>query len=159
MPDDIILDPQGLSERDRKALRKHRARLGEVADAKRRGPGRPRVTMHVQVGDSEEEVTLPPSLAKGIAAALAEVADGRAVHLAPVEEELTTQEAADLLNVSRPFLIKLLDEGSIPHRKVGTHRRVQRADVLVYRDAMYQASEVALQELADQAQELGLGYD
>ncbi len=68
-------------------------------------------------------------------------------------------EAADLLNVSRPFLVKALDQGAMPHRKVGTHRRVRRADVLAYKAKMYQQAEAVLQDLADQAQEFGLGYE
>lgn len=161
MAHDIILDPDALSERDRTALKKHRAHLTEAAGAaaRSRDEATPHMTVRVRVGDAEEEVALPPSLAGGIAAALAEVAGGRAVHVAPVTDELTTQEAADLLNVSRPFLVKLLDEGAMPHRKVGTHRRVRRGDVLAYKAQMYQQAEAALQELADQAQELGLGYE
>ena len=160
MAQDIILDPDALSERDFTALKKHRAHLAEVAAAARNPyKNSPRMTVRLRVGEAEEEVALPPSLAGGLAAALAEVADGRAVHLAPVTDELTTQEAADLLNVSRPFLVKVLDQGAMPHRKVGTHRRVRRADVLAYKAQMYQQAEAALQDLADQAQELGLGYE
>ena len=76
-----------------------------------------------------------------------------------VAEELTTQEAADLLNVSRPFFVKLLEQGAISYRKVGAHRRVRRADVLAYKTTMYHEAEAALQELTDQAQDLGLGYE
>ena len=131
MAQDIILDPDALSERDFTALKKHRAHLAEVASAARNpDENSPRMTVRL-----------------------------RAVHLAPVTDELTTQEAADLLNVSRPFLVKALDQGAMPHRKVGTHRRVRRADVLAYKAQMYQQAEAALQDLADQAQELGLGYE
>lgn len=159
MAHDIILDPEALSERDRQALQRHRAHLAEGTGDAGSDPSIPRVIVRVRVGDTEEDVVLPPSLAGGIAAALAEVADGRAVHVAPVTEEMTTQEAADLLNVSRPFLVKQLDAGVMPYRKVGTHRRVRRADVLAYKARMYRQAEAALQDLADQAQELGLGYE
>lgn len=89
---------------------------------------------------------------------LAQMANGNAVTLVPVHAELTTQQAADMLNVSRPFLIKLLDEGRIPYRMVGTHRRVQAKDVLEYQQASAEASKKALDELSQIAQDEDLGY-
>jgi excisionase family DNA binding protein len=73
-------------------------------------------------------------------------------------DELTTTEAADLLNVSRPHLVKLLKQGDIPHHKVGSHHRVYRKDVLSYKNEQRERAEDALQALTDQAQELGMGY-
>ena len=71
---------------------------------------------------------------------------------------LTTIEAAQLLNVSRPFLTKLLKEGEIKHSMVGSHRRVSYEDLMEYKNRMQLTQEKAMQELADQAQELKLGY-
>ena len=77
---------------------------------------------------------------------------------APQQTELTTQEAADLLCVSQPYLIKLLETGEIPSHTIGTHRRLLRADVLAYKTRIDDARLVTLRELAAQAQELGRGY-
>lgn len=86
------------------------------------------------------------------------VANNRAVSLIPYDHELTTHQAARFLNVSRPFLVKLLDEGQIPHRKVGTHRRVRLEDLLTYREKTASSAEKAKEELAKISQENDMGY-
>jgi len=85
-------------------------------------------------------------------------ANNRAVSLIPYDHELTTHQAARFLNVSRPFLVKLLDEGQISHRKVGTHRRVRLEDLLSYRERTAASAEKAKEELAKISQELDMGY-
>lgn len=105
-----------------------------------------------------EAVKIPPAAFRLLIDILAEMAQGNAVSLIPVHAELTTQEAADILHVSRPYLVKLLDEGTMPYRKVGKHRRVRYQDVIDYKTKIDGERRKTLDELAAQAQELNMGY-
>jgi excisionase family DNA binding protein len=109
-------------------------------------------------GDKDEHVAFPPEAAQLLVRILSELANGNAVTVLPVNSELTTQQAADLLSVSRPYLVTLLEQGKIPHRKVGTRRRILCADVLAYKDKEAEEARAVLAELSNEAQKLNLGY-
>jgi excisionase family DNA binding protein len=101
---------------------------------------------------------LPAAALRVLLKALSEISQGHAVAAVSLDEELSTQAAADMLNVSRPFAAKLFDEGAIPSRKVGTHRRARLSDVLAYQQKSDAGRRQALDALTAQAQELGMGY-
>lgn len=107
----------------------------------------------------ERQIVLPRAAARLLADMLAELANGNAVSLLPLQAELTTQQAADLLGVSRPYLIGILERGELVHRRVGNRRRVPVTDLLRYQERQNEGSRIAVAALTEQAEELGLGYD
>ncbi|MEE8058497.1 MAG: helix-turn-helix domain-containing protein [Pseudomonadales bacterium] len=104
-------------------------------------------------------IELPVNSLHLLLEALTQLGEGNAVNLTPIHAELTTQEAADLLNISRPSLIKLLDEEKIPYHRVGNRRKVKFTDVSSYKDKIDDKRRKTLDELSDLDQELGLGYE
>jgi excisionase family DNA binding protein len=109
----------------------------------------------VPAGDGDP-VEVPPSAVDVLREVLDHLRRGERVRVVPEDAEITTQQAADLLNVSRPYLVGLVDRGEIPSRKVGSRRRLKLTDVLLYRDVDNARRKRAVDELAAEAQALGL---
>lgn len=120
-----------------------------------------RTSIRIQVldgGAEAETVAVPASALRLFLHLLTEMSQGNAVTLIPTHAELTTQQAADLLNVSRPYIVKLLDEGRLPGRTVGKYRRVRFEDLMAFKRKDDDARARVLDQLTAEAQELGMGY-
>ena len=141
-----------LSSNDIEVARISSERLATLVHA-----GRP-LALRVAGAHGEEAVLLPAPAAELLLEILDDMATGSAVAVLRKDAELTTQRAADFLNVSRPFLVGLLEAGDVPFRKVGTHRRVRFEDLRRHKDATDDARRRTLDELAADAQELRMGY-
>lgn len=113
--------------------------------------------LRVQLDDGTQ-LRLPKAATRLLHHLLTEMSRGNAVTLIPIHAELTTQEAADYLNVSRPYLVKLLEGGEIPFHMVGTHRRIKFTDLAAHQRVSEQKRRVAMEELAQASQRLGMGY-
>jgi excisionase family DNA binding protein len=139
------------SEKDTKLALESSRRLAKYVDE----------NLKVQIPDKgrkPETLTIPAAAVRLLMSILTEMSRGNAVTLIPIHAELTTQQAADLLNVSRPFLIKLLEEKKLPYRKVGSHRRVLFKDLMEYKRRSDIERLGALDELVADAQENRMGY-
>jgi excisionase family DNA binding protein len=112
----------------------------------------------VLIGPDGSHVELPDSAFRALMFVVRGMAAGRTMALMPSEKRLTSNQAAELLHVSRPHLIKLLDEGKLPYEMVGSHRRLRLDDVLAYRRARAHEREAQLRELTQLSQELEGGY-
>lgn len=108
----------------------------------------------VPIKFDRQVVELPPAVAQILLDLLMHIGRGEAVTFVPFGAELTTQQAADMLNVSRPFLVKLIESGQLAHYKVGTHRRIKAADLLRYRQDREERQRKALGNLARLGQEI-----
>ena len=108
--------------------------------------------------ENEEPIELPAAAVAVLRDLLEFMSRGHGITMFPRLAEVTTMEAADILNVSRPFVIKLLEEGELPYRLVGRHRRIQLKDLLDYKKNIDLRREAVLDQMVAEAQELGL-YD
>lgn len=131
-----------------------REAAGRIAQQLRRTPGETELLIRTSSGDVE---LLPNGFSKLVASMLEEVARGHTVALVSEAEEVSTSAAAELLGVSRPHVVKLIDSGILPGRMAGTHRRVRMTDLVAYKRTV-DRRHAFLDELAAESQEMGL-YD
>jgi excisionase family DNA binding protein len=127
--------------------------LGNAVLAQRRQPAECKL-----VGPSGETIPIPESVFYILERVAEVMARGDSITIVPVGKELTTQQAADILNVSRQYLVRLLDEGRIPYGKTGKHRRLRIEDVLAFKEQRDEQRRAMLDELTRSSEELG-GYD
>lgn len=113
----------------------------------------------IKIQENDEFVTVPGKALELLFDILSNMAEGKSITLIPSEAEVSTQQAADLLNVSRPHVVKLLEQGLIPYKKVGSHRRVLLEDLVAYEAKQKDQRTASLKHLAQQAQDLSLGYE
>jgi excisionase family DNA binding protein len=146
---DQTREPIAASEEEALIAREAVERLKPLADSKQD------VRLRVK-GSVDIVVPLPAAAVEAITRVLAAMAERRPVSVVPMDAELTTQQAADMLNVSRPHLTKLLNEGRIPYRKVGTHRRVLVADALSFKADTRANQSRAIDDVVALSQDLGL---
>lgn len=116
------------------------------------------LTLKVREAGKDQPLELPSGAVALLMEILEAMAAGRGLTLIPENAELTSVQAADLLNVSRPFLIKLLEDNALPHRKVGKHRRIHVEDVMAYKAKIDRDREAILDQLAREGLEQGIGY-
>ena len=133
------------------------AKVSSRTLSKYAGVDRVQLTLKVD-SQPTEDLILPGHVLQILLEVLSEMSKGNAISLVPHHHELSTQEAANLLNVSRPFLVGRLEQGEIPFRKVGTHRRVLLTDVMAYKERTDQRRKASLDELTALSQEEGMGY-
>ena len=116
-------------------------------------------SVSIQIQETGECITVPKKALSLMFSIIDTMADGKSVTLLSSDSEISTQQAADILNVSRPHVIKLLEKGDIPFKKVGSHRRILLKDLTEYHNKLQQIREQNLNFLAKQAQTLNLGYE
>lgn len=124
-----------------------------VRDALNRSGGRPRIST-----ENGTVIDLPEPVAEALAEVLAAAADGQRPLVLRSPDDLTTEQAAAVLGVSRPTVVRLIEAGKLPARMVGSHRRLTLGDILTYREASTTRRRDALDQMTRQAEELGL-YD
>lgn len=139
---------------DDKTAKLARASAAELSQLLDRSP----VSKQAQVKIDGQDLILPVQALVLLRNLLVELARGNAVTIVPLHAELTTQQAADILNVSRPYLINLLERGELQFTKVGTHRRILFKDLMAYKNVVKKQSSSAMDELVQIAQEADLGY-
>lgn len=136
------------TDADARLARESSQRLAKYSATKRTARVRLRLEAAGNQSGADEWIEIPVVALRLLSEILTQMAQGNAVTLIPIHAELTTQQAADLLGVSRPFLVEQLDKGAIPHRKVGTHRRVLFKEIMAYKQRMDAGRSQTLADLA-----------
>lgn len=113
----------------------------------------------VKIMETGDLITIPRKALFLLTEILEKMAMGKSITIIPSDSNITTQQAADILNVSRPFVVKMLEKGDIPFNKVGTHRRIKLSDIISYDKMSSEQRSENLDFLAQQAQNLNLGYE
>lgn len=152
-----LLDHQ-LNVPDDRTVAQAAAAVSELGRFMRESPNLADAVVKLKADDNNAELEIPGEALRLLVDVLAEIANGNAVTIAPVHAELTTQQAADLLNVSRPYLVKLLEEERIPFRRVGNRRRVQLKDLLAFKRIDDRERDAIADKLTAEAELLGLDY-
>ena len=113
----------------------------------------------IKIQESGELITVPIKALNLLSVILSNMAEGKSISIIPSDSEVSTQQAADMLNISRPHIVKLLEQGKIPFKKVGSHRRILLDDLMSYELKLKTQRKESLKFLAKQAQDLKLGYE
>lgn len=114
--------------------------------------------IEIEITGEKTHIKIPPNALGFLNTIFEHMAKGKAISIIPYDTEISTQQAAEMLNVSRPHVVKLLEKGEIPFKKVGTHRRIKLKDLQRYKERSEKEREKHLAELVKQAQELNMGY-
>ncbi len=109
--------------------------------------------------ESKEMIVLSPKVFDLFCTMLSQISQGKTISILSTDTEISTQQAADYLKVSRPHVVKLLENNEIPYKKVGSHRRILLADLILYENSVKRNRELQLEKLVEQAQDLNLGYE
>ena len=144
------------SQEDAEAITELDRTLESALEAQAQEPHGASVHLPALVGPDGSHVPMPVAVYELLHEIVHRMARGDSITLVPRHKELTTQQAAEVLNISRPFLIKLLDRDEIPYRWEGTHRRIKLQDVLAYRDRRSARRRRGIEHLAQKSQELGI---
>ncbi len=116
-------------------------------------------SVKIKIQENGDFITIPKKALTLLTAILQNMAEGKTISIVTSNPEISTQQAADMLNISRPHLVKLLEAKNIPFKKVGSHRRILLEDIQNYKEQQTKQREAQLQFLANQAQDLNLGYE
>lgn len=147
---------QKTSRTDRRMASQSLLQLKEFTD---KLPTNSDAGISIKVQDTGDIINIPRKALSLLINILSKMSQGKSISVLSSDSELSTQQAADILNVSRPHIIKLLENNTIPYRKVGSHRRVLLRDLVEYEQRLRLTREEQLSHLSEQAQDLHLGYE